>query len=138
MSLNGKHIFIVEDNLQNRIIFQMTLLKAGAQVDFDRWGRDTLHRLQNLSNVDLIILDLMLPGGISGYAIFDQIHALPQYSQVPIVAVSATEPSIGIPMTRQKGFAGFIGKPIDSTLFPHQLEQILRGEPVWYAARSFS
>jgi hypothetical protein len=35
--------------------------------------------------------------------------------------------------TRAKGFAGFIGKPIDDVLFPRQITQILAGEPVWYA-----
>lgn len=132
-TLHGKRIFVVEDNFQNRIVFTMALKTHGAQVEFDRWGRDTLLRLQVFHPVDLIILDLMLPGGITGYDIFDEIRAVPGYDAVPIVAVSAAEPAIALPKTREKGFAGFISKPIDSDIFPAQIERILTGEPVWFA-----
>lgn len=133
MKLNGKFIFIVEDNAQNRIIYQMIMARNGARVVFDRWGRDTLRNMQKLTHVDLIILDLMLPNGWSGYEIYDQIREIPDYNTVPIVAVSASEPQAAIHKTREKGFAGFIAKPIDDDIFPDQLAQIMAGEHVWYA-----
>jgi two-component system, cell cycle response regulator DivK len=133
MLLRGKRIFIVEDNIQNRIVFQMALTRQGASVDFDRWGDEAVHRLNNTSHVHLIILDLMLPGGVSGFDICQQIRAIPDYATVPLVAVSATEPAIAIPKARQAGFNGFIGKPIDAALFPKQLVSILNGEQIWYA-----
>src|ERR1700694_3425983 len=102
MLLTNKQIFVVEDNAQNRIIFNLMLIKQGAQVHFDRWGNMSLIQLASLPRMDLIILDLMLAGGISGFDVFDKIRALPEYNAVPIVAVSATEPSIGIPQTKQK------------------------------------
>ncbi|MCA0457739.1 MAG: response regulator [Chloroflexi bacterium] len=131
MILKDKRIFIVEDNMQNRLIFQMALIRQGASVDFERWGRDTLYHLQNMSHIDLIILDLMLADGISGLDLFDQIRQVPKYSALPIIAVSAMDPSIAIPKTRAKGFSGFIAKPIDNILFPKQLVSILNGEKVW-------
>jgi CheY-like chemotaxis protein len=137
-ALQGKRIFIVEDNLQNRIIFQMILMRSGAEGDFERHGRETLSHLRNLSHVDLIVLDLMLAGGIDGFDIYNQIRALPQYSAVPIIAVSAMDPSIAIPKTRQHGFAGFIAKPINTDLFPRQLAAILNGEQVWYTGERVS
>src|SRR5664279_615543 len=121
MLLSGKKIFIAEDNMQNRIIFQMILHKHGAQVVFERWGADALFQLKFQVKVDIIILDLMLAHGVSGYDIIDQIRALPQFDGIPVVAVSAVEPSMAIPKARQKGFAGFIAKPVDDELFPKQL-----------------
>jgi CheY-like chemotaxis protein len=137
MLLQGKRIFIVEDNIQNRVVFKMMLVCEGASVEFDRWGRDALWRLQAFKNVDLIILDLMLPGGFSGYDIFDEIRTLPEYDNVPIIAVSAAEPSIAIPKTRDMGFAGFIAKPIDGELFPQQIVRLIAGERVWYAGERY-
>lgn len=131
MILKDKRIFIVEDNMQNRLIFQMALIRQGASVDFERWGRDTLYHIQNTSRIDLIVLDLMLADGVSGFDIFDQIRALPKYNAVPIIAVSAMDPSIAIPKTRAQGFSGFIAKPIDNVLFPKQLASIIEGEKVW-------
>ncbi len=133
MLLQNKRIFVVEDNLQNRIIFQMALARHGATVDFERWGRDALTHLNNITHVDLILLDLMLAEGVSGFEICDQIRAVPDYANVPIVAVSAMDPAIAIPKVRNHGFAGFIGKPIEVTLFPKQLASIINGESVWYA-----
>ena len=131
MILKGKRIFIVEDNPQNRVVFQITLVRQGATVDFERWGAKTIYHLQNISHIDLIILDLMLAGEISGFDIYDDIRALPAYDKLPIVAVSAMDPSVAIPQARQKGFSGFIAKPIDNRLFPQQIAQIIEGEQVW-------
>ena len=133
MLLKNKQIFIAEDNLQNRVIFQIMLVKHGAQVHFERWGNGSVFQLKRMGQVDAIILDLMLAYGVSGYDIFDQIRSVPEFAKVPIVAVSATEPSLGIPKTREKGFAGFIAKPIDDELFPQQIAAIINGEQIWYS-----
>jgi CheY-like chemotaxis protein len=133
MTLQDKRVFIVEDNIHNRVVFTMALKLRGAQLEFDRWGRDTLSRIKSLPGVDLIILDLMLPGTVTGYDIFEMLRKVPTYASVPIVAVSASEPSVAIPKARDQGFSGFIAKPIDGDLFPVQLERILAGEQVWYA-----
>jgi CheY-like chemotaxis protein len=132
MLLPNKRIFIVEDNIENRIIMRISLGRHGAQLEFEMWGRDTLTRLQTFGPVDLIVLDLMLPHGNTGYDVFDRIRQKPDYAAVPIVAVSAAEPSAAIPLCRAKGFAGFIAKPIDDDLFPEQLAKVMRGEKVWH------
>jgi CheY-like chemotaxis protein len=132
MLLKGKHIFIVEDNVQNRVVFKIALLMHGAMVDFERSGEETIQRLQSLKKVDLIILDLMLRGGISGFALFEAIRRLPQFVQVPIIAVSAAEPATAIPLARKMGFSGFIAKPIDDDLFPKQIAAIIGGEQIWH------
>ena len=78
-------------------------------------------------------LDLMLKDNVSGFDLYDEIRSLPKYADVPIVAVSAIDPSIAIPKTRAKGFSGFIAKPIDSHLFAKQIAALLEGEQIWYA-----
>ena len=133
MLLYGKHIFIVEDNVQNRVVFQMLLRKQGADVDFERWGQDTVFRLQNSTQVDMILLDLMLAEGVSGFDLYTDIRTqLPQFAAVPIVAVSAMEPALAIPKAQALGFSGFIGKPINGLIFAEQLANILNGESIWY------
>lgn len=131
--LDGKRIFVVEDNNENRVIFKMIFARHGAIVDFDRWGRDTLFRLKGLNEIDLIILDLMLAQNVSGFDIQEEIRTFPRYQNVPIIAVSAMDPAIAIPKAQARGFDGFIVKPIDNELFPRQIVSILNGNPVWYA-----
>lgn len=138
MQLRDKHILIVEDNLQNRVIFQMCLMREGALIEFERWGRDTLFRLKTMRLVDLIVLDLMLADGISGFDLFDDIRAVPAYAETPMIAVSAMDPNIAIPKARAKGFSGFIAKPIDSQIFAKQLASIIAGETVWYTGEQYA
>lgn len=130
-SLQDRGIFIVEDNLENRMIMRLLLTHHGARVDFDIWGRNTISRLQAFAPVDIILMDLML-GSAHGSDIFDTIRAVPQFAQVPIVAVSASDPTQAIPMCRRKGFAGFIAKPVNDDLFPQQLIRVMNHETVWY------
>lgn len=136
MFLKGCHVFIVEDNMQNRVVFQMALARYGASVSFERNGRETLQRLhavtQTTPKIDAIVLDLMLADGVSGFDVFDQIRALPVYAATPIVAVSALDPAVALPQAREKGFAGFIAKPIENYRFAAQMAAIINGEQVWF------
>lgn len=134
--LKGKNIFIVEDNAMNRTVYTIILTKAGCRVSFDRWGRQVIKKLSK-EEFDIVILDLMLPHGDSGYTIHEKIRKLPQYEKVPIVAVSASEPTITIPKVQELGFDGFIAKPLDKELFPQQLEQLLQGQKIWFSGNRF-
>ena len=130
MSLQDKRIFLVEDGVENRAIIQTLLERSGAKIAFDRWGIDTIKRLQMFAPVELILLDLMLPNRVTGYDVFDRIRAVSDFADVPIVAVSASDPSEAVPKTKAKGLAGFIAKPIDFEVFPLQIERILNREAV--------
>ncbi len=136
IKLVGKRIFIVEDNTMNRVAYQMILKLSGAVLEFDRWGRDTLYRLKGFEP-DLIIMDLMITGGRSGFDIFDEIRKQPEYNAVPIVAISASEPAVALPLCREKGFAGYIVKPIEDELLPDQLIRLINGEQVWYIGERY-
>jgi CheY-like chemotaxis protein len=133
--LKDKRIFYVEDDPNNRMVVQRILEASGAQVQFEKWGFQevALPKLRAY-RADLILLDLMFPMGISGYDIFDAIRRNMILGHIPVVAVSAADPSIEIPKARSKGFAGFIGKPVDLELFPQQIAAVLNGESVWYSA----
>lgn len=129
--LENKRVFIVEDNLANRAIEQMILERNGAVTAIERYGTTTLERLKAFAPVDIIIMDLMLPNGVSGFDITDEIRTMPEFKQIPVVAVSATDPAEAMPKAMAKGFSGFISKPIDFDQFPAQIARILKGEKIW-------
>lgn len=131
MLLSHVHIFIVEDNPSNAGIVMTTLQMQGATTHFDRWGTDTVDRLQRLEKVDLILMDLMLANNVSGYDVFDQIKAIPELAHIPVVVVSASDTNIEMEKARQKGFAGYISKPINFRTFPETIAKILDGHAVW-------
>ncbi len=134
MSLKGKRIFYVEDDVGNKAVAQLILEMAGVLFAFERWGTEnTIAKLRAFMPVDLIMLDLMLAHQVSGYDVFEAIRREPEFGHIPIVAVSAADPSVEIPKARDKGFAGFIGKPISLRLFPRQIAELINGGQVWYA-----
>jgi len=136
MKLTGKRIFLVEDNPGNAAIIQMLLEQEGAKVlRGGRGGSETIALLQKYLPLDIVLLDLMLPQGLTGYDVFDAIRAQPGTQRIPIVAVSASVPADTIPHVRRKGFNGFIAKPVDFMLFGDQVRSIMEGKAVWHIGR---
>lgn len=130
--LSDKRIFIVEDNLANRAIEQMILERNGAVTAIERYGTDTLEKLQAFAPVDLIIMDLMLPNGVSGFDVADEIRTHQAFQTTPIVAISASDPAEAMPKARAKGFVGYISKPINFDNFPKQIARLLEGDQIWF------
>ena len=132
MTLEGKRIFYIEDDSQNREIVQTILEAAGARVNFESWGFAEVIMVKMKSfRPDLILLDLTFPMGISGYDIYNIIRKNPAFATRPIAIVSGLEPTAEIPKAKALGFCGYIPKPVDFHHFPHQIEALLRGETVW-------
>ena len=134
MLLDGKNIFLLEDDPVNYSVILTILRQQGATTTLDHWGDRSLRRLlllHSLEDIDLIILDLMLPGDTSGYDVYDAIKEKPQLSHIPVIVVSAADPDVEIPKVKAKGMQGFIGKPIDRRDFPAKLAQIIEGEQIW-------
>ena len=130
--LKDKYIFIIEDDVTNMSVYAVTFKRIGALVIQDYWNINTLKLLHSQPRIDAILLDLNLHYGINGYEIYDQIKAVPALADIPVIAVSAADPTTHISKTKEKGFAGFIGKPINPFKLPEQVAACLRGEAVWY------
>lgn len=131
MYLIGKSIFIVEDNIANSTIMKVILQASGATIFLDRWTVDTIARIKEAGHIDLIIMDLMLPNGPTGYDVFEKIKIDPQLCMIPTVVVSASDPAMEMSKARQKGFAGYIAKPINNHTFARHIASVLTGKQVW-------
>ena len=132
MKLKGKQIFVLEDDLINRAVMATVLENEGATVVSDYWGDESLEKLLSHSEkIDLFLLDLMLPNGRSGYDIADRIRQEEMYRETPIIIVSASDPDKEIPVVKERGFDGFISKPINGIEFPFLLLDVLEGKTVW-------
>jgi CheY-like chemotaxis protein len=132
--LSGKRVFVVEDDITNIAVISTLLKKEEALVGFARWSANTIGSLKLMSPIDAILLDLNLDRGVSGFEIFDRIRANAEFSTIPIVAVSAIDPTLAMTEARKRGFAGFISKPVDFSLFASQIASIIEGKQVWFAS----
>mgnify|MGYP001171470073 CR=1 FL=1 len=132
MLLQGKRVYVIEDEKYNYIVFKVLLEEHGADVVFGGWSKNTLRRIKE-NPPDIILLDLMFPNGISGFDIFTELRQEELLENMPIIAVSASNASTSMGKARQMGFSGYISKPINFQLFPNQILAVLNGETVWYA-----
>jgi CheY-like chemotaxis protein len=131
MQLANKRIFVLEDDVYNLAIMSTMLRDQGAVVQFERWGVSTPQLLREFLPVDIVLLDLMLPKEISGYDVYDQIRAMPELANVPIVLVTAANADAEMKRAREKGFNGFIPKPLRFGRFSKQVLAIIDGEEIW-------
>jgi two-component system, cell cycle response regulator DivK len=131
MLLRNKHIYIVEDDSRNRAVMLTILQQNGAKTSFDQWGQQTLERIKSHDKIDLILMDLMLPRGVTGYDVFAQLQADKELAGIPAVVVSASDPAIEMNKARKLGFRGYISKPIQYQSFAQVIATILEGQPVW-------
>lgn len=127
----GKRIFIVEDNAGNGTIMKILLQAAGATVFVDRFAINTLQRIYEADKIDIILMDLMLPHGVTGYDIYDQLQQDPQLAHIPVIIVSASDPALEMNKARAKGFRGYISKPINNLNFAKMIGAVLNGHTVW-------
>ncbi len=140
MLLKDKIIFLVEDDAVSLSVIRMLLEKEGARMPFDHVGSRTIDQLLDILSahqlkIDLILLDLKLLHGISGYDVLKAIRALPSLIHTPVVAFTAADPEEEIPKARAAGFNGYITKPIDRSHFIQDLALLLDGKPVWRSIR---
>jgi two-component system cell cycle response regulator DivK len=101
-------------------------MQIATNVIFDT--RELNASLNTIPIPDIIFLDLEMPF-INGYDVLDYIRQDSNLSQVPIVAYTTHTSHMNT--AHQAGFHSFLGKPLDSTLFPDQIHRILNGEHVW-------
>ncbi|MCA2016311.1 response regulator transcription factor [Vibrio tritonius] len=85
-----------------------------------------LELLEKEPDVDLLLLDLKMPGanGMSGLI---QLRA--DYPDLPIVVISASEESSVVTQVKHYGAFGFIPKSSDMRTLIAALNQVLEGEP---------
>ncbi len=86
-SLEGKKILFVEDDEFFADIMTMKLKGSGCEVRHVADG-DSVFPAISKEKPDVMILDIMLPGGMDGYAIIEKLKADPVNGKIPIIILS--------------------------------------------------
>ncbi len=128
MMQNGKGtILYVEDNLENRMLIRRVLLAEGyTLMEADTAGQ-ALDLLQT-NHPNLILMDINMPD-MDGYALTAQIKSIPDFEQIPIIALTANVMRGDRERTLQAGCDGYIQKPIDIDLLSLEIEKFLARRP---------
>jgi DNA-binding response OmpR family regulator len=82
----GHTVLVVEDDEHLRHLYRTALTMSGYRVREARSGFEAL-RLLDASPVDIVVLDLMLPG-VDGFMVRDELAASRDTQCIPIVIVT--------------------------------------------------
>jgi two-component system, cell cycle response regulator DivK len=126
--MSGKGtILYVEDNSDNRLLVRRVLEVEGYTVVEAKDGAQALEHLESES-IDLALMDINMPD-VDGYALTAKIRAMPQFAELPIVAVTANVMRGDRERSLQAGCDGYIQKPIDIDTLSQQIERFMRRNP---------
>ncbi|HXA39596.1 MAG TPA: PAS domain S-box protein [Phenylobacterium sp.] len=123
-----RHILLVEDDDLLRDQVQRQLASLGCRVTAQRNGHDALRRLDACPDIDLLMTDIVMPGGMNGRQLADQARMLNPNLRVLFTSGHTDEPSIRA--LRMDGRAGFLGKPYRRADLARELAAAFADQPV--------
>jgi len=88
MKTQAARILVVEDNADTAALLRDLLEGEGYEVETAATGEAAFEALAVAPDVDLMVLDLMLPG-MSGYEVIERLRAQADLSDLPILVLSA-------------------------------------------------
>ncbi|MGE7990697.1 response regulator [Pseudomonas sp. NPDC089554] len=108
----GRKILLVDDDVRNIFALTSALEHKGAIVEIGRNGREALERLEQNDDIDLVLMDVMMPE-MDGYEATRLIRQQPQWRKLPIIAVTAKAMKDDQQRCLQAGANDYLAKPID-------------------------
>lgn len=105
-----KLILIIEDQSDIRKLIRMTLELGDSDIHEAENGDAGWHKVKAL-RPDLVLLDVMMPGGLDGYQVCQKIRQEPGLSHIPVVLLTARGQQADFEMGRQVGADAYLTKP---------------------------
>jgi len=108
----GRTILLAEDDVRNIFALSHVLEPLGAKLDIARNGREALEALNTGREVDLVLMDIMMPE-MDGLTAIAHIRRDPRFAHLPIVALTAKAMAQDRMRCLEAGADDYISKPID-------------------------
>ena len=108
----GRKILLVDDDVRNIFALTSALEHKGAIVVIGRNGREAIERLNEVDDIDLVLMDVMMPE-MDGYEATVEIRKNPRWRKLPIIAVTAKAMKDDQERCLQAGSNDYLAKPID-------------------------
>ena len=110
--LNNKNILIVDDDMRNVFSLTSALEEKGMNVVVGRNGSEGIKKLYEKNNIDLILMDVMMPE-MDGYTAMKEIRKEKQFDNIPIIAITAKSMKEDRQKCIEAGSNDYLTKPVD-------------------------
>ncbi len=119
----GRRILVVDDDVRNIFALTSALEQKGAIIEIARHGQEAVDKVNQVSDIDLVLMDVMMPG-MDGHEATRQIRRNPRFARLPIIAVTARAMKDDQDRCLEAGANDYLAKPID-------LDRLLSLMRVW-------
>lgn len=120
-----KHILVVDDEAGVREVVQRYLERDGYLVSTASTGPEALTIIESEGNIDLVVLDVMLPG-LDGIEIIKRVR---RNNAVPIILLSARSDEIDRVIGLESGADDYVPKPFSPRELVSRVKAVLRRSP---------
>jgi signal transduction histidine kinase/CheY-like chemotaxis protein len=110
----GKRILLVDDDMRNIFALSKILKERGMIVIKAENGKEALKILDQDTEIDLILMDIMMPE-LDGYETMKRIRLHKTYKSVTIIALTAKAMKDDKEKCMYAGATDYITKPVDTT-----------------------
>ncbi|HEX8139296.1 MAG TPA: HAMP domain-containing protein [Pyrinomonadaceae bacterium] len=121
--LAGRKVLIVDDDVRNIFALTSALESHNMQVVHSENGQEGIDILKRTPDIEVVLMDIMMPG-MDGYEAIREIRSMPQFAQLPIIALTAKAMKADRDRCIEAGASDYISKPLD-------VDQLLSLLRVW-------
>jgi CheY-like chemotaxis protein len=121
--LKNKKVLVVDDDIRNVYSITNALEEEGMECLTAENGKDALKIMRNIHNIDIILMDIMMPE-MDGFEATKEIRNSDKFQKIPVIALTAKAMKGDREKCLSAGMSDYIAKPVN-------IEQLLSLMRVW-------
>jgi signal transduction histidine kinase/HAMP domain-containing protein/ActR/RegA family two-component response regulator len=125
IKFGGEKVLIVDDDIRNVFALTSVLEQHGLSVLYAENGREGIEVLEQHDDVAVVLMDIMMPE-MDGYATTTAIRRMPQFSGLPIIALTAKAMKGDREKAIESGASDYVTKPVDPDHLLSVMQQWMR------------
>jgi CheY-like chemotaxis protein len=111
-AFDGRRVLLVDDDVRNIFSLTSALEQKGIIVEVGRNGLEALAKLDEIPDIDLVLMDVMMPV-MDGLEAIRRLRTDPRFTKLPVISITAKAMKDDHEQCIKAGASDYLAKPID-------------------------